>query len=104
MLLPGERPSPHGHSSNPSTTFSGPTSLNVSTTLRSLMVILLRPLPLLRHGVGFRSAPIAHHFSGATPSPQTPGLHRDPDAGAPNLRPRTWAWASTTERLRASSR
>src|SRR5229473_2742494 len=85
MLMPGERPSQHGHSSNPSTTFSGPSSLNVSTTLCSLMVILLCPLPLLRQGVFSCCAPIAHHFSGATPSPKTQGLHRDPDAGARNL-------------------
>src|SRR5229473_44224 len=73
MLMPGERPSQHGHSSNPSTTFSGPSSLNVSTTLCSLMVILLCPLPLLRQGVCFGCALIAHHFSGATPSPKLRG-------------------------------
>src|SRR6266851_4382916 len=85
MLMPGERPSQHGHSSNPSTTFSGPSSLNVSTTLCSLMVILLCPLPLLRQGVCFGCALIAHHFSGATPSLRTEGLRRDLDASARNL-------------------
>jgi hypothetical protein len=45
-----------------------PSSLNVSTTSRSLMVVLLCPLPLLRQGVCFGCAPIAHRFSGATPS------------------------------------
>src|SRR5229473_3376471 len=103
MLMPGERPSQHGHSSNPSTTFSGPSSLNVSTTLCSLMVILLCPLPLLRQGVCFGCALIAHHFSGATPSLRTEGLRRDLDAGARNLQACQAPWARPRERWRVCS-
>src|SRR5208283_2917694 len=67
----GARPSQHGHSSDPSTTFSGPSSLNLSTRLRSVMVILLRPPPLVRQGAPLLTNKTLKHLSPAAASPIT---------------------------------
>src|SRR6266446_1676661 len=57
---------------------SGQTTVNMA-------YLLFVPASPQGAGRSFCCAPTAHHFSGATPSPKTQGLHRDPAAGARNV-------------------
>src|SRR5208283_1314978 len=86
--MPGDRPSQHGHSSDPSTTFSGPSFLNVSTSLRSVMVILLRPPPRLRQGVPLLTNKTQKNLSPAAASPSLSGVEGKHYCGAERRHPR----------------